>query len=461
VDRFAQIVNHPNRYVPRGRIDRITQQARQDEASLLAITENHLPEMDADLRDRVSSFLDVLAMLVNRLDAPAADLLRDLTSALDYTASLREQSVRPEQGEARVRTVEALLRYAESYETAPALLQGVRSMAEVHDQQRGTPAVTLRSIHRAKGAEWPVVFVPGGVEGTLPHSPDEKSDAALAEERRLFYVAVTRAQKHLYLGTHTDGARSRFLEEANVEDTLSRCEPARNALTAPPDDLTEEAVARLCHAVGTLGLDAFIQDWWEPTPSQADVLRTHLSSLPATVESAQRRMETVEDAQRQHEKESANLRDEVSGRVDQLRTTVGTAPITATHKASDSYYPDDARFTFAWTEDESSVEVYWKESVVGRIEPLGAGRLDAETVFSMPWSGMVGRFAGMSQGRTRLHLTIDWEETSGRLLARERASLSSPDSPNEYTRLLTSASFRQGYKRLQDRLSAAAPSPSH
>jgi DNA helicase-2/ATP-dependent DNA helicase PcrA len=461
VDRFAQIVNHPNRYVPRARIDRITQQAHRDEASVLAITENQLPEMDADLRDRVSSFLEVLTMLVDRLDAPAAELLRDLTSALDYAASLREQSVRPEQGEARVRTVEALLRYAESYETASALLQGVRSMADAHDQQRGTPAVTLRSIHRAKGAEWPVVVVPGGVEGTLPHSPDDKSDAALAEERRLFYVAVTRAQEHLYLGTHANGDRSRFLAEADVEETLSHCETVRNALTAPPDDLTEEAVARLCHAVGTLGLDTFMQDWWEPTPSQTDVLRTHLSSLPATVEAAHRRIEAGEEAQRQHEKDSANLRDEVSGRVDQLRTTVGTAPITATHEASDSYYPDDARFTFAWTEDESAVEVCWEESVVGRIDPLGAGRLDAETAFSMPWSGMVGRFDGISQGRTRLHLTIDWEETSGRLLARKRASLSPPDSPDEYTRLLTSTSFRRGYKCLQNRLSAAAPSPSH
>jgi DNA helicase-2/ATP-dependent DNA helicase PcrA len=459
-DRFAQIVNHPNRYVPRGRIDRITQQVRRNEASLLAITENQMASMDADLRDRVSSFLEVLTMLVDRLDAPAAEVLRALTDALDYRTHLRDQSVRPEQGAARVRTVEALLRYAESYETPAALLRGVRALAATHERQRGAEAVTLRSIHRAKGAEWPVVMVPGGVEGTLPHAPDDKSDAALAEERRLFYVAVTRAQEHLYLGTHDDGDRSRFLEAADVPDTLSHCETVRSVLTTAPGDLTAPATVRLCHALGTLRIDSFFRHWWAPDPSRADALRTHLSSLSASVEAAHARMEAVEEARKQHEAETARLPDEVSDRVDQLRDTIGTAPITAVHEASETYYPDDASFTFAWNEDDSAVEVYWNESIVGRIDPLGAGRLDAETVFSVPWAGMVARFEGVRQGRTRLHLRIDWDETSGRLLTQRRAALSSPESADEYTRLLTSDAFRKGYEILRDRL-AQSPPDSH
>jgi DNA helicase-2/ATP-dependent DNA helicase PcrA len=457
-DRFSQIVNHPNRYVPRSRIDRITQQARRTEGSLLAITENQLPSMAADLRDRVSSFVELLERLVARLDGPPASVLHDLIAALDYRTHLREQSVRPEQGEARVRTVEALLRHAESYETPSALLQGVQSLAARHAAQSEQPAVSLRSIHRAKGAEWPVVFVPGGVEGTLPHTPEEKSEAALAEERRLFYVALTRTQEHLYLGTHSDGDRSRFLTEADVEETLSRCRTVRTVLRTAPDEITEKDVARLCHALGMLNLESFIRDAWTPTSSQRQALRSHLSALPSAVADAKRRVEDAEEARREHEAASAGLREEVSRRVDQLRTTIGTAPLSVLHEAPETYYPDDACFTFAWNQDESAVLVYRADTSVGRIDPLGAGRLDPETVFAAPWTAMVGRFEGVARGRTRLRLTIDWEETSGRLLAQKREALSGPEPPDAYTQLLTSDAVRAGSELLQDRLAAR---PSH
>lgn len=460
LDRFAQIVNHPNRYVPRGRIDRITQQSRAKEQSLLAITEYQLEDMRADLRDRVSSFLNVLETLVDRLDDPAAAVLRSFTSALDYVAHLRDQSVRPEQGEARVQTIKALLRYANAYDSVTALLQGIRSLAATHEEHRDHDAVTLRSIHRAKGAEWPVVIVPGCVDGTLPHAPEDKSEDELAEERRLFYVAVTRAREHLYLGTQEDD-RSRFLKEADVDATLSQCEVVQDVLTMSPTALTEEAVGRLCHAIGTVQLTSFLRDWWAPPPSQTDALQTHLSSLSSTVETAHRRIEAFKEAQREYEKASAHLRDEVSHRVDQLRERVGTAPITAVHEATETHYPEDALFTFAWNEDESAVTVHWEDTCVGHIDPLGAGRLDAETVFGLPWSGLVGRPDGVSRGRRRLHLRFDWEETSGRMLAQKRAALSPPDPPDEYTRLLTTDAFQTGYDLLQSRLSCSTASASH
>jgi DNA helicase-2/ATP-dependent DNA helicase PcrA len=59
-------------------------------------------------------------------------------------------------------------------------------------------AVTLTTVHSAKGREWPVVFLVGLTEGAFPISY-ALSDEAIEEERRLFYVAITRAQKELYL----------------------------------------------------------------------------------------------------------------------------------------------------------------------------------------------------------------------------------------------------------------------
>ncbi|MBD3296439.1 MAG: AAA family ATPase [Candidatus Omnitrophica bacterium] len=95
--------------------------------------------------------------------------------------------------------------------------------AEEDDEQ-----LVLSTIHQAKGLEWSSVFVIGLCEGQFPHPKAMSDEAEIEEERRLFYVAVTRAEKYLYLvhpSTRYDfqlglvvARRSRFLEELDAED---------------------------------------------------------------------------------------------------------------------------------------------------------------------------------------------------------------------------------------------------
>src|SRR5262249_20170986 len=83
------------------------------------------------------------------------------------------------------------------------------------DQYRADARVTLMTMHSAKGLEFPVVFIVGLEEGLFPHSRAFDSDADLEEERRLCYVAITRAQKNLYI-SHAMKRRT-FGEEAGAE----------------------------------------------------------------------------------------------------------------------------------------------------------------------------------------------------------------------------------------------------
>lgn len=76
------------------------------------------------------------------------------------------------------------------------------------------PVITLATLHAAKGLEWERVFLIGVDEGVLPYAPDDAAESAIAEERRLFYVGVTRAKRDLHI-SHTQSP-SRFLRESQL-----------------------------------------------------------------------------------------------------------------------------------------------------------------------------------------------------------------------------------------------------
>src|SRR5581483_9850103 len=93
--------------------------------------------------------------------------------------------------------------------------------------------VTLMTLHNAKGLEYPIVFITGCEDGVFPHSR-ALDEGGLEEERRLFYVGVTRAMRQLYLtyarrraifGAQAYGLPSRFLAEVPAELTDAVEEP--------------------------------------------------------------------------------------------------------------------------------------------------------------------------------------------------------------------------------------------
>ena len=91
--------------------------------------------------------------------------------------------------------------------------------------------VTLSTVHSAKGLEWEVVFIVALMDGSLPVSYALDDEESIEEERRLLYVAVTRAKRHLHLSMHNEGRQggmnsfnrlSRFISDAGVMDKLQQ-----------------------------------------------------------------------------------------------------------------------------------------------------------------------------------------------------------------------------------------------
>ncbi|MBV9961764.1 MAG: ATP-binding domain-containing protein, partial [Parafilimonas sp.] len=139
------------------------------------------------------------------------------------------------EGLARYENVQELLNSIKEFTESPsnedgevgdkglgAYLQQITLLTDADDKDENADVVKLMTIHSAKGLEFPVVFV-GGLEETLfPNAMSINTREELEEERRLFYVAVTRAKKHLFLtyanaryrfGSLTQNDASRFLEE--------------------------------------------------------------------------------------------------------------------------------------------------------------------------------------------------------------------------------------------------------
>ena len=131
---------------------------------------------------------------------PVNEILRNILDKTGYEAMLKSD-ISPE-AESRLDNIEELVNAAaeasERGETAAEFLDHAALVAD-SDALDEQAAVSLLTIHNAKGLEFPNVFVAGLEEGIFPHSRSLVSEAAMEEERRLCYVGMTRAEKRLYL----------------------------------------------------------------------------------------------------------------------------------------------------------------------------------------------------------------------------------------------------------------------
>ncbi|MCH7811242.1 MAG: UvrD-helicase domain-containing protein [Chloroflexi bacterium] len=131
-------------------------------------------------------------------------------------------------GEERWENVQQLVTLAAEYDglepdaALPQFLEDVALVSDADEYDAGAGAVTLITLHAAKGLEFPVVFIVGVEEGVLPHLRSFDDPAQLEEERRLCYVGITRAKERLYLvrafrrylmGSSLHNPPSRFLKD--------------------------------------------------------------------------------------------------------------------------------------------------------------------------------------------------------------------------------------------------------
>lgn len=229
---FERIVNVPKRGLGDKAVEKIHRLARAEGAPLALAAARILDtdELTPQARRALGNFIADLARWRDRAATlPHAELARLVLDESGYTAAL--QAERTTEASGRLENLNELTRAMEEYETLGAFLEHV-SLVMDNDAIASDEKVTVMTIHAAKGLEFDTVFLAGWEEGVFPsqRALDEGGLASLEEERRLAYVAITRARRRCVIlhaanrriyGQWTSSIPSRFVGELPAEHVTS------------------------------------------------------------------------------------------------------------------------------------------------------------------------------------------------------------------------------------------------
>jgi DNA helicase-2/ATP-dependent DNA helicase PcrA len=234
---LGRVINSPPRGIGKTTIEEIERRAKDYELSMWETIANVI-EQPGSLGPRAISALKSFRSIINKLaklaetpdessKEPVSDVVRAAIIETGYEMSLRGE--RTDEAEGRLENLQELVNAAVDYDDQG--IEGLREfidhsalVSDQDDYKRDAP-VTLMTAHSAKGLEFPLVFVVGLEEGLFPHSRAASDVSEMEEERRLAYVAITRAERYLYV-THAMKRRVYGEELASEPSTFLNEMPA-------------------------------------------------------------------------------------------------------------------------------------------------------------------------------------------------------------------------------------------
>jgi DNA helicase-2/ATP-dependent DNA helicase PcrA len=255
-ESLRRIINFPTRGIGDTSIEKLRQLADAEQMSLYELICNAIRY---DVPPRLVSPLNEFRLLIELLEEKsrketAYDVVAELYRQTKLLDLLKEENT----ADAKVRydNLQEFLSFARRFSdenpddpSLNAFVQNIALVNETEDKNGDTNKVSMMTIHASKGLEFPVVFITGLEEKLFPLNPEDRKE--LEEERRLFYVALTRAEKKLYLsyaknryrfGNLQSSLKSRFIDE--LDGALVVTEGGKSLLEIREDEKERKRVVR-------------------------------------------------------------------------------------------------------------------------------------------------------------------------------------------------------------------------
>jgi DNA helicase-2/ATP-dependent DNA helicase PcrA len=212
---FLRVVNVPRRGIGDGALDRLRALATERGVSVPEVAHEPVPGASRRARDGLVRFLAVLARLRALPRAPVAPLLRAVLDESGYRDDLLSREDDLERS--RVDNVDELVTAAREFDVEEGgdlrlFLERASLVGEQDGWDEAGGRVSLMTVHAAKGLEFDRVVVVGAEEGLFPHARSLSTPGEVEEERRLFYVALTRARERLVVTMASERSAWRGLE---------------------------------------------------------------------------------------------------------------------------------------------------------------------------------------------------------------------------------------------------------
>ncbi len=223
--RFKRIINEPKRKIGAATVDAIEEIASATGVSMYEVARraNEFVAL-AKSAERLTAFASMMEKIKSERTLPS-EILSALFDDSGYREMLKAEGFL---GEGKIENVEEFIGAAVEYEmrcrdseiepTTEGFLEEISLISDVDKYDENADAVVLMTIHAAKGLEFPVVFLAGMEEGIFPSQQNIGEESEMSEERRLAYVAITRAKDKLFI-TH---AKNRMMYGKTTYNPLSR-----------------------------------------------------------------------------------------------------------------------------------------------------------------------------------------------------------------------------------------------
>ncbi len=233
---FERVINEPKRGIGKKSLETMQEASDKTGISMYEIIKNAEQDEIKKIKKSAQGFIDCIEELRAKKDElKISELIKQVLSKSGYIKALKDENT--VEAESRIENIEEFLTVAMEFEEESAdnslaeFLESITLSSDVDEIQDEENTVTLMTLHSAKGLEYPVVFLVGMEEGIFPGYQAMLEPKELEEERRLFYVGITRAKRFLYLtcskhrtifGSTSYNAISRFVKEI-PENLLEGC----------------------------------------------------------------------------------------------------------------------------------------------------------------------------------------------------------------------------------------------